>query len=182
MPYVEVTLDAIGQSADVDRGVASMYFGSKEELFLLLLKKQLGEWYESLEERFEDVSGSLAADELAEVLASSLVERSIMVRYLSLLPVVLEQNMEVMEVFSFQRWRLERMNRVARSLEKVSQSLGDGAGFRLLHLLQLVAAGLEPAANPKGSAAFDRGNPDFDAHFINLEDELKRFAINHLSS
>ena len=61
MPYVEVTLDAIGQSADVDRGVASMYFGSKEELFLLLLKKELEGWYEVLEGHFEEETESLAA-------------------------------------------------------------------------------------------------------------------------
>ena len=41
MPYVEVSLDTIGQAADVNRGVASMYFRSKEELFLLLLRDEL---------------------------------------------------------------------------------------------------------------------------------------------
>ncbi len=182
MPYVEVTLDAIGQSANVNRGAASMYFGSKEELFLLLVKKELESWYGALEERFSEVSGPLDAGAFADLLATSLVERNILVRYLSILPVVLEQNMEVMEVFRFQRWRLERMVEVARSMESASEQLEEGEGLRLLNLLQLVTAGLDSAANPRGSAAFDRGNPDFQALFVDLEAELKHFVAAHLSS
>ncbi len=115
------------------------------------------------------------------MLAVSIVEREILVRYLSLLPLVLEQNMEPMEVFRFQRWRLDRMNEVARSLETASEQLEEGEGFRLLNLLQLATAGLESAANPRGSAAFDSGNPDFQPLFIDLESELKHFVVAHLT-
>lgn len=180
MPYVEVTLDAIGQSANVDRGVASMFFGSKEELFLLLARNELEDWYAALEKRLAGVTEPLGAEALAEVLATSVGERDILLRYLSLLPVVLEQNMEAMEVYRFQRWRLERMNDVARSLESASVPIEDGEGFRLLYLFQLVIAGFEPAANPRGSAAFDSGNPDFQALFIDLEVELRRFVVAYL--
>ena len=180
MPYVEVTLDAIGQSANVDRGVASMFFGSKEELFLLLARNELEDWYAALEKRLAGVTEPLGAEVLAEVLATSVGERDILLRYLSLLPMVLEQNMEAMEVFRFQRWRLDRMNDVARSMESASVPIEDGEGFRLLYLFQLVIAGFEPAANPRGSAAFDSGNPDFQALFIDLETELRRFVGAYL--
>ena len=180
MPYVEVTLDAIGQSANVDRGVASMFFGSKEELFLLFARNELEDWYAALEKRLAGVTEPLGAEALAEVLATSVGERDILLRYLSLLPMVLEQNMEAMEVFRFQRWRLDRMNDVARSMESASVPIEDGEGFRLLYLFQLVIAGFEPAANPRGSAAFDSGNPDFQALFIDLETELRRFVGAYL--
>ena len=99
-----------------------------------------------------------------------------MSRYLSLLPVVLEQNIEVMEVFRFQRWRRDRMAEAGKAVEQSTAAVERGQGSRLLYLVQLVAAGLEPAANPRGSAAFDRGDPEFEVFSVDLESELKRIV------
>lgn len=177
MPYVEVSLDTIGQAADVNRGVASMYFRSKEELFLLLLRDELAEWYREIEKNLSDVNGSLDRGTLAELLARSVVERPTMSRYLSLLPVVLEQNIEVMEVFRFQRWRRDRMAEVGEAVEQTTTALAPGQGARLLYFVQLVAAGLEPAANPRGSAAFDQGDPEFAVFAVDLESELRAIVF-----
>ncbi len=173
MPYVEVSLDTIGQAADVNRGVASMYFRSKEELFLLLLRDELAGWYQEIEKNLLHVNGSLDRGALAALLARSVVERPTMSRYLSLLPVVLEQNIEVMEVFRFQRWRRDRMAEAGEAVEQSTTALEPGQGPRLLYLVQLVAAGLEPAANPRGSAAFDQGDPEFEVFSVDLESELR---------
>ena len=96
-----------------------------------------------------------------------------MSRYLSLLPVVLEQNIEVMEVFRFQRWRRDRMAEASEAVERSTSAVAPGQGARLLYLVQLVAAGLEPAANPRGSAAFDQGDPEFEVFSVDLESELR---------
>jgi AcrR family transcriptional regulator len=173
MPYVEVSLDTIGQAADVDRGVASMFFRTKEELFLLMLRDELAGWYQEIEESFGNMNGALDRGALAELLARSVAERTTMSRYLSLLPVVLEQNIEVMEVFRFQRWRRDRMAEAGKSVERSTHFLKSGQGSRLLYLVQLISAGLEPAAHPKGAAAFDSEDPEFDGFRINLEAELK---------
>lgn len=182
MPYVEVSLDGIGQAADVVRGIASMYFRTKEELFLLLLRAELAEWYQAIEQSLGDLIGSLDRKALAELLARSVADRPIMTQFLSLSPMVLEQNIEVMEVFRFQRWRRDRMAEVGESLERSNSALQPGQGSRLLYLVQLVAAGLEPAANPRGSAAFDRGDPEFEGLWIDLEAELKRIAAAIMES
>jgi len=174
LPYVEVTLDAIGQAAGVERGVASMYFRTKEELFLLMLRDELAGWYQEIEKSLNDVNDALDREALADLLARSVAERPTMSRYLSLLPVVLEQNIEGMEVFRFQRWRRDRMAEAGKSVEQSTRFLEPGQGSRLLYLVQLVAAGLEPAANPKGAAAFERGDPEFKGFWIDLEAELKR--------
>jgi hypothetical protein len=105
-------------------------------------------------------------------LVESLVARPLLARLLSLAPVVLEQNMEAMEIFRFQRWRRDRMAAVGVALERAG-GLEPGAGFRLLHLLQLLTAGLEPAANPRGAAAFDHADPEFASLQVSLESELK---------
>lgn len=172
MSYTEVTLDHIGQRADVDRGVASMFFGSKEEIFLLVLRNELDVWYTALADELADVPGILDPSELAGLIARSISVPDLLGRLLSLTPVVLEQNMEPVEVYRFQRWRHDRMTEVGGLLERAG-ALEAGSGFHLLYLVQLLTAGLEPAANPRGAAAFDRDDADLAGLVIDLENELR---------
>jgi len=177
LPYVEVTLDSIGQRANVDRGVASMYFRSKEELFLRVLREELADWYSALEAELESADGPLSQPDLAELLATSLAGRPELIRFLSLEAVVLEQNLDAMEVFHLQRWRRDRMAAVGAILEQKVDGLGEGDAMRLLHRVQLLTAALGPAADPKGAASYEIGDPDFAVFAIDFETELKRFAV-----
>lgn len=157
LPFVEVTLDNIGQRADVDRGIASMYFRSKEELFLRLLREELADWYSALEAELDLADGSLSRSELAALLARSISERPELTRFLSLEAVVLEQNLDAMESFHFQRWRRDRMVAVGKILESEIDGLEEGEGVRLLHRVQLLTAALRPAADPRGAASYEVG-------------------------
>ncbi len=181
MAYSEVTLDTIGQRADVERGVASMYFHTKEALFLIVFKDCLAEWYDSVERRLADADGRWARDVLASMLAHSVAERPELTRFLSLLPVVLEQDIDAMDVFRFQRWRSDRMSVVGERMEQHSDALEPGAGFKLLYRIQLVAAGLEIASNPRGAAAFDRNDPDFAGLWVDMEGELAEVITAYLT-
>lgn len=182
MPFVEVTLGTIGQQAGVDRGVASMFFHTREELFLLLLKDELAEWYTHLQNHMDAGRNALEKRELARVLAGSLADRPVLTKFLSVTPAVLEQNIEAMEVYRFQRWRRDRMAELGDVMERSVGDLGSGEGFRLLNLAHLLATGLEPAAHPRGSAAFDRGDPDFAGFWIDLEDELTKLLTAVLTA
>lgn len=181
MAYSEVTLDTIGQRADVDRGVASMYFGSKEELFLILFRDRLAEWYDFLEIEINEATGARDRTQLASILAGSVALRPALTRYLSLLPVVLDQDIEAMEVFRFQKWRCDRMSAVGELMERLSPGLEPGAGSRVLYRVQLVAAGLEMACNPRGAAAFDRNDPGFAGLWLDMEEELVEVIRAYLS-
>jgi AcrR family transcriptional regulator len=173
MAYSEVTLDTIGQFADVERGIASMYFRSKEELFLIVFREKSTEWFDHLEKRLARADGPVGMDDLAALLAGSIAARPALSRLLSLLPVVIEHDMEAMEVFRFQRWRYDRISQIGSLVEQAAPGLKSGQGFDLIYRLQLIAAGLEPAASPRGPAAFDRDDPDFARFWVHLEDELR---------
>ncbi|MDH3815759.1 MAG: TetR family transcriptional regulator [Acidobacteriota bacterium] len=177
LPFVEVTLDNIGQRASVDRGVASMYFRSKEELFLRVLREELADWYSALEVELDRIDGPLSQLDLAELLATSLARRPELTRFLSLEAVVFEQNLDAMEVFHLQRWRRDRMESIGAILEKRVDGLREGDAMRLLHRVQLLTAALRPAADPKGAASYEVGDPDFEIFAIDFETELKRFAV-----
>jgi AcrR family transcriptional regulator len=176
LPFVEVTLDSIGQAADVDRGVASMYFGSKEELFLLLLREELSDWYSKLEAELGGADGKLSDSEVAALLARSLSDRPQLTRFVSFEAVVLEQNLDAMEAYRYQRWRRDRMAAVGEILERSAEGLGEGEGLRLLHRVQLLTAALWPAAEPKGAASYEVGDPDFVAFEVDFEAELRTFV------
>jgi len=175
LPFVEVTLDNIGQRADVDRGVASMYFRSKEELFLRILREELADWYSALEAGLDRADYPLSQPDLAELLVTTLADRPELTRFLSLEAVVLEQNLDAMEVFHLQRWRRDRMAVVGAILEQKVDGLENGDAMRLLHRVQLLTAALQPAADPKGAASYEVGDPDFEVFAIDFETELKRF-------
>ena len=177
LPFVEVTLDSIGQRANVDRGVASMYFRSKEELFLRVLREELADWYSALEVELDRIDDPLSQLDLAELLATSLARRPELTRFLSLEAVVFEQNLDAMEVFHLQRWRRDRMEAIGAIFEKRVDGLGEGDAMRLLHRVQLLTAALRPAADPKGAASYEVGDPDFEIFAIDFETELKRFVV-----
>jgi AcrR family transcriptional regulator len=177
MPFVEVTIDTIGQAAGVERGVASMFFRTREELFLLIARNELEEWFEAVERELEQNEGPAEPDVFATLVASSLAERPDLTRLLSLLPVVLEQNVEAMEVFRFQKWHLDRCGELGAQIEKRAPGLEAGSGFDLVYMAQVLASGLEPVAHPRGSAAYDRGDPEFEAFWLNLGDELQRLLL-----
>jgi len=177
LPYVEVTLDSIGQRANVDRGVASMYFRSKEELFLRVLREELADWYSALESELDRIDDPLSQVDLAELLATSLAARPELTRFLSLEAVVLEQNLDAMEVFHLQRWRRDRMAVVGAIVEQKVEGLGEEDAMRILHRVQLLTAAIRPAADPKGAASYEVGDPDFEVFAIDFETELKRFVV-----
>lgn len=180
LPFVEVTLDNIGQRADVDRGVASMYFRTKEELFLRLLKEELEGWYSALEEELGLVDGVLSPPKLAGLLASSLGRRPALTRLLRYEAVVLEQNIDAMQAFHFQRWRRDRMGAVGELLERSVEGFKPEDGIRLLHRAQLLTSALAPAADPRGAASYEVGDPDFAVFVIDFETELKRLLMAFL--
>ncbi len=172
LPYVEVTLDNIGQRAGVKRGIASMYFGSREELFLQLLHDQLEEWYGELEGRLE-ASSSLDRGQVAHLVAATIAGRPILTRLLSLAAVVMEQNMEIMEAYRFQRWQRDRMAALGAAMEERSGALNAGEGMRVLHLAQLMAGACHPVAHPQGSLAVNLQDPDFAVFRISMEDQVE---------
>jgi AcrR family transcriptional regulator len=173
LPYVEVTLDAIGRRAGVKKGVASMYFGTKEELFLEILRFELQAWYDEILTKLRARPARVSGRKLARLLAGSLADRQVLTRLLSLAPVVLEQNMEIMEADRFHRWQRERMIEVGAELERRSSSLDGSDGIGLLHRLQLIAGSVHPYAYPRGSLAVNLYDPDFADLAIDLRTELE---------
>jgi len=180
LPYVEISLDAVGRQAGVKKGIASMYFGSKEELFLQILRDELEDWYGGLEQRLGARPARLPSARLARLLAESLADRELLTRLLNLAPVVLEQNMEVMAAYNFQRWQRDRMSEVGAEIDRRCRGLENGDGISLLHRVQLLAAALHPFAHPRGSLAINLSDPDFAVFKVDMAAEIEALARRSL--
>lgn len=181
MPYVEITLDSIGRRAGVKNGIASMYFRSREELFLELLRDELDKWYLEIQEGLSVQPARLSDQRLAGLLATTLAARTSTTRFLSLAPVALEQNMEIMEAYRYHRWQRDRMVEIGSELERRSEGLGPGDGLRLLHRIQLMASGFQAYADPRGSLAVNLIDPDFEDFRISMEAEVAREVVQFLA-
>jgi AcrR family transcriptional regulator len=182
LPFVEVTLDAIGQSAGAKRGVASMYFGSKEQLFLLLLREELERYYGAITAGLAAHRKQLSDAVIARLLAGGLAGRLLLCRLLALAPIVLEQNAEIMEADRFLRWQRGRMAELGQAIEGRGCGLAPGDGLRLLLRLQLTAAAMHPLADPRGSLAVNIHDPDFADFRVDLPAELERLALSVLGA
>jgi AcrR family transcriptional regulator len=182
LSYVEVTLDAIGRRAGVKKGIASMYFGSKEELYLKLLQEELEEWYEEIERGLASQPARLSNTKVARLLASSLADRKPLLRYLAQAAIVLEQNTEIMEAYRYHRWQRDRMVEVGEEMERRVADLAPGEGVRLLHRIQLIASGFQPYFDPRGSLAVNLIDPDFEDLRLDMEAEIEREVLQSLAS
>ena len=158
-----------------------MYFGSKEELFLMLLREQLESWYSEVEKKLAARKSRCSNTQLARMLAGTLGGRLELTRLLGLSPGVLEGNMEIVEAYRFHLWHKERMEEVGRELERRARGLEKGQGLRLLHLLQVWAGALDHLSNPRGGLAVNLLDPDFEDLKVDMVEELKVFVTRFLS-
>lgn len=179
-PYAEITLDTVGRQAGVKKGIASMYFGSKEELFLLLVREQLESWYGELEAKLAARAARHSKRQLSRLIARTLAARSQLTRLLGLSSGVLESNMEIIEAYRFHLWQKERMVEVGRELERRCRGIGRGQGLRLLQLVQVWAGALDHLSNPRGTLAVNLHDPDFEELRVDMEEELAAFVMRIL--
>ena len=107
--YGSVTMSSVAQRADLAKGTLYLYFPTKEELFLALLDSLLERWFEQVSAKLERVDSA----QLAEILVRSLEGFEDMVRLLSILSSVLENNSSQAAVLEFKT-------------HLASQSLGTG--------------------------------------------------------
>jgi AcrR family transcriptional regulator len=172
-PYSEMSLDIIGRRVGAAKGLASLHFPTREDLFLEVLKRWLAEWFDEIEQRLQDAAEPPDADALASLLAADLAGRPTLTRLVAVLHNAMEQNVEVMSAQDFVDWIRERSLALARTIEERCAGFGPGDGPPFLRRLAAVVVGLRQTASPSGMFAallLDEGFAPFKAE---IEDELR---------
>jgi AcrR family transcriptional regulator len=170
-PYEELDLDAIGRRAGVSKGIASLHFDTKEELFLQVLRGELEGWFGAVEERLSARSPA-NGEELAGMLVEELERRSGLARLMTLLHNVLEKSVEILPAQNFAHWMRDRTLALGKVLEQKVAGFEPGAGAAFLRRLAVVVVGLHQTANLSGVFSAILQDDDMTELHADLEAEL----------
>jgi AcrR family transcriptional regulator len=144
--YADFTMSALAARLGLVKGTLYLYFPTKEELFLTLYERLLGEWFEALEEA---ISGPLKGPKrLAERVAESLVARPTLTRLIPLLEGILERNITPEKALAYKTWLLERVASAGAKIESALPYLKTGEGTAVLVYTQALVSGLHQMSNP----------------------------------
>jgi len=180
-PYSEVSLDTLGQKAGLKQGQASLAYQSREELYMAVIRPQLAEWYDVLEEIFTESDNLMTPEEVAGLVASTLTQRPDLTRLLGPLHMALELHHDGIEVHNFYRWQRGRLLELAAAMAVRVPGLHKWDGFDALYRSQLAAAAVHPVSQPVGNLAIDLMVEEHQVFALDLEDEVRRVVLSSLA-
>jgi AcrR family transcriptional regulator len=171
-PYEELDLDAIGRRAGVSKGIASLHFNTKDELFLEVLRGELGEWFGAVERRLS-ADPPVDGEALAGMLVEELERRSGLARLMILLHNALEKSVEILPAQNFVHWMRDRTLSLGEILEREVAGFGPGTGAPFLRRLAVVVIGLHQTANLSGVFSAILQDDDMSELHADLDGELR---------
>lgn len=179
-PYSEVTLNDIGQMAGAKQGQATLAYRSREELFLTVIRRQMADWYSALESDLTASDDALSREQVADLVAASLVNRPDLTRLLGPFHMALEIHDDGIEVHNFFHWQRGRLLELADRMTQRVEGTHKWDCFDALYRSQLIAAAVHPVSRPVGNLAVDLMAEDHQVFALDLEDEVKRVVLDSL--
>ena len=142
------TMGALAEAAGLAKGTLYLYFRTKEELFLALVGRLFDDWFDEVDGRLDRARGEWTPEHAAKVLLESVDGRETLVRLLSILPAIVEQNVEPEAAFAYKARVLARSVETGARLERLLPFLRAGEGARLLVRLHALVIGVWQLADP----------------------------------
>ncbi|MBK6313419.1 MAG: TetR family transcriptional regulator [Blastocatellia bacterium] len=146
--YESTTMAGIGQRAGVSKATVYLYFDTKEQLLLEILREKLESWFSAIDAALDASFGSWSSDRAAREIALSFEGRRSLVRLLSALEAVIEYNVDVDTLRVFKRWLAGRMTATGQRLERRITFLRPGDGVRILVQMRAFLLGLAVMTSP----------------------------------
>jgi AcrR family transcriptional regulator len=115
--FEEITFAMIAAEANFTRSNLYRYFETREEIFLELLKNDIAAWRQDVLENFTTKNTSL--HDMADAWVNLVLKRKRMVKLLTILFTLLEENSSLEALTAFKRKSTEEIDRVAKHLSTV---------------------------------------------------------------
>ncbi|GEM47746.1 TetR family transcriptional regulator [Deinococcus cellulosilyticus] len=171
-PYTDITMQMVAKSSDLAKGTLYLYFQSKEELFLEILKTKLQDWFTELQVAFQP---PFTPQQMVQVLSDSLQNRDDMLRLLSMLSGVLEAGVTVEAGLNFKMWLNTELSKLGTLLEA---ALPVHNGVQVLMHLYGTIMGLYQTSNiPQALQEALQTNPELQCLLVDFHRELKVAAL-----
>ncbi len=177
--FDQFTMAGVARGARLAKGTLYLYFATKEELLLELLRGRLDGWLFRLETALEAKGTAWTPEDAAELIAAALVADENLARLLMILGAILEHNVPERRIREFKTWLLGRLGRTGGVLERRLPFLGGRGGVRLLLHLEALICGLGQLARPAPAVARVLAAPELEPFRLDFEAEL-RLALTAL--
>ncbi|MBQ9514845.1 MAG: TetR family transcriptional regulator [Ruminococcus sp.] len=124
LSFKEITIMKIAQYTTFSRASIYNYFETKEEIFLAILQREYELWVAELNE-LTDSSDSMTKDEIARALASSLKNRELLLKLMSMNHYDMEENSREERLCEFKVAYGSSLKAVDRMLKKFCTDMDD---------------------------------------------------------
>jgi AcrR family transcriptional regulator len=149
-PYGSLTLDIVGRRVGVAKGLASLHFATREELYLEVLRRELDLWFDFMESMLGKRRGRIEAGALGRRIAEDLASRPELTGMLRSWHCALEENVEVMPAQTFAEWLSRRATSLGALLDRRCAGFTEGDGPVFLRRLAAVVVGLHQTSALSG--------------------------------
>jgi AcrR family transcriptional regulator len=143
--YRLISMSDVAAAAHLAKGSVYLYFETREDLFLAVLRRELSDWFEEIETALPGAEGPEA---VADALCASLARREAMTKLLTILHTVLEQNVDFQTALSFKMFLAVRVLETGRLLEISLPFLAPGEGAATLLHIDAFLMGLRQLSDP----------------------------------
>lgn len=170
--FQSITIAQIARKSGIAKGSVFLYFKTKEELFLCLTLEELEKWNDEFDRRLKEIVHVKTAksSDLVDLVDSTLMNNSVLIRLLAMVNVILEQNIGYKQANQFKRALLERAQHTGELIDKSVSFFRTGDGVRFYLYLYILIIGLHQASNPAPIIKQVLKHPDF--HLFNINFRL----------
>ena len=170
--FAAFTMSALADRAGLAKGTLYLYFRTKEEVFLALVEGLFDDWFDDVDGRLDRARGEWTAERAAALLVETVRERRTLVRLLSILGTIVEQNVEPGSALRYKLHVMERSAATGARLERRLPFLAPGRGARLLVHLHALVIGLWQLAEPSPVIREVMARPEMEGARVDFERDL----------
>ncbi len=144
----QISMDKIAKKADLAKGTLYLYFQTKEEVFLYLLTSQFQNWLKFVKQNFSKITQPISASDFAGALTASLNHSPTLPRLLSILHLVLEENLSAPTIKSFKLEMKALLVELSEIIAFKTPALNSNNSLSFLLRLHSVVVGLYQTSLP----------------------------------
>ncbi|HEX2207089.1 MAG TPA: TetR family transcriptional regulator [Longimicrobium sp.] len=178
--FAAFTMGALAAEAGLAKGTLYLYFRTKEELFLALLEDGFDGWFDDVDARLDASEGEMTPEAAADALVGSIRGRETLARLLSILPTIVEHNVEYDAALRFKRQVMRRADVTGHRLEARLRFLRAGEGARFLVHLHALVIGTWQLADPSDVIRRVMETPEMAPARVDFAEDLRFLLVTLL--
>jgi AcrR family transcriptional regulator len=156
MPASDISLNELSRRVGLAKSNVLRYFESREAILLELCNSAAGAWIDEVAEALGgaidlDATPTVRADQVANVLATSLAQHPVLCDLISTQAAVLEHNISTEAVLRYKRISTGHVDKLATLVVDYLPELGDDGAGRFAALLVMMAAAVWTYSQPSSA-------------------------------